>query len=232
MDAAAEGDHGRLVTSGNPRRTVSGMDTITPRHTRVFVDGGWLLLAAAAALTRAPSVLREDIQLDPPRMVAALAGKAQDLTGRPVSRIHWYDGARQDKEPTPEHRALAATVGVDLTLGALRRHDGVWQQKRVDGLIQRDMTHLARTGQCLDFVLVSGDEDLAVAAEEVRALGGTVHALGVTETGRWAMSPYFASSCNDVHLLSSRDLAGSLWVRGARLTSLANSGIARVLAAS
>lgn len=208
------------------------MENSNPRTTRVFVDGGWLLLAAASALTRSPGITREDIHLNVPTMVATLAQHAGSITGLPVSRVHWFDGARDDKDPTPEHEALAQAPGVQLTLGSLRRQDGVWQQKRVDGLIQRDMTDLARRGVCRDFVLVSGDEDLAVAADEVRSLGGTVHALGVTETGRWGMSPYFLSSCHDVTVLRAHALAGTMWVQGARQTSLASSGIARVLAAS
>src|SRR3989442_12157084 len=67
-----------------------------------------------------------------------------------------------------EQTTLAHHVGLKLRLGTL---NNAGEQKGVDSLIVTDLIELARNGAIADAVLISGDEDLRVAARVAETLG-------------------------------------------------------------
>ncbi|MGV1005847.1 MAG: NYN domain-containing protein [Candidatus Nanopelagicales bacterium] len=143
----------------------------------VFVDAGYLHESAKTLLlgghpgatVRAKATLLV-------REIAALAVAQTDL---PLLRIYWY-AAAPNRNPYPDQRELASLQDIKLRLGNLReRAGGRMVQKGVDAELHADMTGLARNRGAVDFVLLSGDEDLLRAVDEVQSYGVRVHLWGV-----------------------------------------------------
>lgn len=119
------------------------------------------------------------MRADRPALVAALADLAVKDTGLPLLRLYWYDAA-PNRVPFPDQRELGRLTDVKLRLGNLRERDGGRRtQKGVDADLHADMTELARNGAAADFVLLTGDEDLLRAVEEVQKYGVRLHLWGV-----------------------------------------------------
>ncbi len=143
----------------------------------VFVDAGYLGESAKVLLTEGSSGRR--VRADRPALVEALADLAVKDTGLPLLRLYWYDAA-PNRVPFPDQRELGRLTDVKLRLGNLRERDGGRRaQKGVDADLHADMTELARNKAAADFVLLTGDEDLLRAVEEVQKYGVRLHLWGV-----------------------------------------------------
>jgi uncharacterized LabA/DUF88 family protein len=143
----------------------------------VFVDAGYLGESTKVLLT--DGVEGRRVRADRATLVSALADLAVKDTGLPLLRLYWYDAA-PNRVPFPDQRELGRLADVKLRLGNLRERDGGRRaQKGVDADLHADMTELARNKAAADFVLLTGDEDLLRAVEEVQKYGVRLHLWGV-----------------------------------------------------
>lgn len=142
-------------------------------RTAVFVDAGYLFASGARALSgdRLP---RSQLHLDHEAVLALLAALVEELSGLPLLRVYWYDGATTG--PNAAHVALAYRPNLKLRLGHVNAQG---QQQNVDGLLIDDLVTLSKNRALADAVLVTGDDDLRGAVEQAQALGVRVHLVGV-----------------------------------------------------
>lgn len=143
----------------------------------VFVDAGYLHESAKTLMLGGhPGATVRPNSIALVREIAALAVQQTEL---PLLRIYWY-AAAPNRNPYPDQRELASLGDIKLRLGNLReRAGGRMVQKGVDAELHADMTGLARNRGAVDFVLLSGDEDLLRAVDEVQSFGVRVHLWGV-----------------------------------------------------
>lgn len=159
----------------------------------VLVDAGYLF-KAGGQLVAHRNVSREEMVLDPEAAVDQLGAVAQEITGRELLRVYWYDAVPRDS--ATQHREVAEIHDLKLRLGHL---NSAGQQKGVDALIITDMMTLARNRACDDFVLVSGDADLVAGVLQAQEHGVRVHLLGITPA-RQNQAPtlrYEADTCHE-----------------------------------
>ncbi len=143
----------------------------------VFVDAGYLHESAKTLMLggHPGATVRAKATL----LVHEISQLAVAQTQLPLLRIYWY-AAAPNRNPYPDQRELASLQGIKLRLGNLReRAGGRMVQKGVDAELHADMTGLARNRGAVDFVLLSGDEDLLRAVDEVQSYGVRVHLWGV-----------------------------------------------------
>jgi uncharacterized LabA/DUF88 family protein len=131
----------------------------------VYVDAGYLLASAATHVTG--TSLRNGIHVEFGKLIASLIEQAEQLSGLPVLRVHWYDSAR-DGVPDVQQQRIGELPKVKLRLGRFGV-DG--QQKGVDLRMGLDLVTHARNRTADVFVLVSGDDDLTEAVEEAQVHG-------------------------------------------------------------
>ena len=137
------------------------------------MDAGYLLASAAARVTG--TSLRNGIHVDFPALIQALADQAEQTSGLPLLRAHWYDSAK-DGVPDAQQQRIGELPKVKLRLGRFGV-DG--QQKGVDLRIGLDLVAHARNAAADVFFLVSGDDDLTEAVEEAQVHGVQVIVLAV-----------------------------------------------------
>ena len=137
----------------------------------VLVDAGYFLAQAATALGSKNPSPRRDALLDTSACAQALRDLSSKLSGLPLLRIYWYDGANH-KGPTAEHAALAAEQEIKLRLGAVRA-DG--RQKGVDPLLVADLIELSKNRAFTDVVLITGDADITPGIEKAQSYGIRAH---------------------------------------------------------
>ena len=142
-------------------------------RTAVFVDAGYVFASGARALT-GDKLPRSQLHLDHEAVLSVLTGLAQELTGLPLLRIYWYDGASAG--PNAAHVALAYRQSLKLRLGSVDAHG---QQQGVDALLVEDLVILAKNRALCDAVLVTGDDDMRHGVEEAQAHGVRVHLVGI-----------------------------------------------------
>ncbi|MCF8608484.1 NYN domain-containing protein, partial [Gordonia sp. HY442] len=58
----------------------------------LYIDAGYLLAAAATRVTG--TSLRSGIHVEYVKLISSLIDTAQELSGLPLLRVHWYDSAR------------------------------------------------------------------------------------------------------------------------------------------
>ncbi|HKY38223.1 MAG TPA: NYN domain-containing protein [Polyangiaceae bacterium] len=138
----------------------------------VFVDAGYVFaegskLVAGQKLTRSQLLLEYDVLLQ------LLHDITVALTGLPLLRVYWYDGASAG--PTPSHVALSHRPNVKLRLGGV---DATGQQG-VDDLIAHDLTTLSQNRVMADALLLTGDDDVRPAAELAQEHGVRLHLLAI-----------------------------------------------------
>src|SRR5690625_7570951 len=61
-------------------------------HCSLYVDVGYLLASAATRVTG--TSLRNGIHVDYGALIEGLIEQAQEISGLPILRVHWYDSAR------------------------------------------------------------------------------------------------------------------------------------------
>lgn len=142
----------------------------------MYVDAGYLLASAATRVTG--TSLRNGIHVEYRALVQALVDQAEQVSGLPLLRVHWYDSAK-DGVPDPQQERIGELPKVKLRLGRFGV-DG--QQKGVDLRIGLDLVAHARNDAADVFFLVSGDDDLTEAVEEAQVHGVQVIVLAVPNT--------------------------------------------------
>ena len=138
----------------------------------VFVDAGYVF-AEGSRLVAGEKLRRSALRLDHDKILKLLGELTHELTGLPLLRIYWYDGATSG--PNPAQVALAYRPNVKLRVG-LTDEQG---QHGVDSLLVSDLVTLARNRAICDALLLSGDDDLRAGVEEAQALGVRVQLLGI-----------------------------------------------------
>ncbi|MBB4137037.1 NYN domain-containing protein [Gordonia humi] len=139
----------------------------------LYIDAGYLLAAAATRVTG--TSLRSGIHVEFVKLISSLIDTAQDLSGVPILRVHWYDSARNGV-PDARQERIGEIPRVKLRLGRFGM-DG--EQKGVDLRIGLDLVTHARNDASDFFFLVSGDDDLTEAVEESQVHGIQVSLLAV-----------------------------------------------------
>ena len=163
----------------------------------LYVDAGYLLASAATRVTG--TSLRNGIHVEYRPLVEALIRQAEETSGMPLLRVHWYDSAK-DGVPDVQQERIGELPKVKLRLGRFGV-DG--QQKGVDLRIGLDLSAHARNGTAEVFFLVSGDDDLTEAVEEAQVHGVQVIVLAVPNA---AAKPHGVSR----HLVRAADELATL----------------------
>lgn len=142
----------------------------------LYIDAGYLLASAATRVTG--TSLRSGVYVEYPALVRALVQTAEERSGLPVLRVHWYDSARNGIPDALQER-IGELPKVKLRLG---RFGVNGEQKGVDLRIGLDLVAHARNRTSDVFFLVSGDDDLTEAVEESQVHGVQVVVLAVPNT--------------------------------------------------
>ena len=171
----------------------------------IFVDAGYLF-ASGAKLIAGERQPRSQLQLDHARVLELLTQLAAELTGLPLLRVYWYDGASVG--PNPAHVALAYRPNLKLRLGLVNAEG----QQGVDELLSVDLVTLSRQRAIADAVVLTGDDDLRAAVEEAQSFGVRVHLLGIAPA-RENQAAALVQAADDVRELSEREVRGFLTTR-------------------
>jgi len=164
----------------------------------LYVDAGYLLAAAATRV--AGTSLRSSIHVEYRALIESLIAEAEERSGLPLLRVHWYDSAR-DAVPDPQQVRIGELRKVKLRLGRFGREG---EQKGVDLRIGLDLVTHARNSAADVFFLVSGDDDLTEAVEEAQGHGVEVIVLAVPDGGDRALgvSRHLLRAADDLDLLA------------------------------
>lgn len=81
----------------------------------VFVDAGYLFAGGSAALCDGQAQKRQQITLNVPEISTFLTSKAASLSGLPLLRIYWYDGALV-QGLTTDQQLLSMTDNIKLSV--------------------------------------------------------------------------------------------------------------------
>jgi len=138
----------------------------------IFVDAGYLFASGAKLLT-GERRSRSKLHLEHDSVLELLTRLAGELSGLPLLRIYWYDGA--SAAPNPAQVALAYRPNLKLRLGLVDPQG----QHGVDELLAGDLAALAENRALADAVLLTGDDDLRPAVELAQSFGVRVHLLGI-----------------------------------------------------
>ena len=164
----------------------------------LYVDAGYLLSAAATRV--AGTSLRSSIHVEYRSLIESLIVEAEDRSGLPLLRVHWYDSAR-DAVPDPQQVRIGELRKVKLRLGRFGREG---EQKGVDLRIGLDLVTHARHSAADVFFLVSGDDDLTEAVEEAQGHGVEVVVFAVPDASDKAhgVSRHLLRAADDLNLLA------------------------------
>ena len=132
------------------------------------------MFASGARALTGDKLPRSQLHLDHEAVLGLLTALAHELTGLPLLRIYWYDGASTG--PNAAHVALAYRPNLKLRLGHVDAHG---QQQGVDALLVDDLVTLAKNRALCDAVLLTGDDDLRAGVEQAQQHGVRVHLLGI-----------------------------------------------------
>ena len=177
-------------------------------RTAVFVDAGYVFATGARLLTQ-EKLTRSQLHLDHERVLALLVKLTAELTGLPLLRIYWYDGASAG--PNAAHQALAYRPNVKLRLGQVNEGG----QQGVDSLLTADLVGLARNRALAEALLWTGDDDLRAGVEQAQELGVRVHLLGI-EPARENQAAALVQAADTVRELSATEVKGFLGLSNRR----------------
>ncbi|HEX2870176.1 MAG TPA: NYN domain-containing protein [Polyangiaceae bacterium] len=174
-------------------------------RTAVFVDAGYLFASGSRALSKTGGkLLRSQLHLDHEVVLELLARLVTELTGLPLLRIYWYDGASVG--PNAAHIALAYRPSLKLRLGQV---DARGQQQGVDALLISDLVTLAKNHACADALLLTGDDDIRPGVEQAQEHGVRVHLLGIPPA-RENQAAALVQAADSVRELTLDELRGFL----------------------
>jgi hypothetical protein len=173
----------------------------------VFVDAGYVF-AEGSKLIAGQKLARGQLLLEYDVLLPLLQDLVASVTGLPLLRVYWYDGASNG--PNPAHVALSYRPNLKLRLGGV---DASGQQG-VDALLARDLTELSQNGAIADALLLSGDDDLREAVELGQGHGVRVHLLGIPPV-RDNQAAGLAQAVDTRHELSEAEVRSFLRKRSA-----------------
>lgn len=182
-----------------------GIVVRTLDRSAIFVDAGYLF-ASGSNLVLGERRTRSQLHLDHDAVLTLLARLSAELTGLPLLRIYWYDGA--SATPSSAHVALAYRENVKLRLGTLDEQG----QHGVDELLAGDLTKLAQQRAMADALLLSGDDDLREAVEVAQGFGVRVHLLGIAPQ-RENQAAALVQAADTLRELSEPEVRGFLSAR-------------------
>jgi hypothetical protein len=137
------------------------------------------------------------------QLIGAIIEQAEASSQLPLLRVNWYDsGGRAGSLADPFQESIGLLPRVKLRLGRLSNSG---EQKGVDLRIGLDLVMHARN-QAVDVIyLVSGDDDLTEAVEEVQGHGIPVILLAVPDDrGRpHAVSRHLLREADGIELIST-----------------------------
>jgi uncharacterized LabA/DUF88 family protein len=165
----------------------------------VYVDAGYLLASAATRVTG--TSLRSGVHVLYDHLIDALIEQAEETSQLPLLRVNWYDSGSRGGLPDPFQEQIGMLPRVKLRLGRLS-YSG--EQKGVDLRIGLDLVMHARN-QAVDVMfLVSGDDDLTEAVEEVQGHGIPVILLAAPDKdGRpHAVSKHLLREADGIHTIT------------------------------
>ncbi len=170
-----------------------------PARCSVFIDAGYLLASAATRVTG--TSLRSGIHVEFGKLIEGIRRQAEQISGMPVLRVHWYDSAR-NAVPDIQQQRIGELPRVKLRLGRFGI-DG--QQKGVDLRLGLDLVTHARNGAAEVFLLVSGDDDFTEAVEEAQLHGVEVILLAAPDAngGAHAVSRYLQRAADELHVIDA-----------------------------
>jgi len=171
-------------------------------RTAVFVDAGYVFASGARLLTQ-EKLTRSQLHLDHERVLALLVKLTAELTGLPLLRIYWYDGASAG--PNAAHQALAYRPNVKLRLGLVNEQG----QRGVDSLLVGDLVRLAQHRALADALVWTGDDDIRDGVEQAQELGVRVHLIGI-EPARDNQAAALVQAADGVRELSAAEVKGFL----------------------
>ena len=177
----------------------------------VYVDVGYLLAASATRVTG--TSLRSGVVVSYPDLVARLIAAAEEASGMPLLRVHWYDsGRRSGGAPDATQEAIGMLPRVKLRLGRISPQG---EQKGVDLRIGLDLAAHGRNHVVDVIYLVSGDDDLCEAVEEAQNHGVQVVLMAVPDqTGRpHAVSKHLIRESDDLIVLDGSVVDDTVHVR-------------------
>lgn len=167
----------------------------------VYVDAGYLLASAATRVTG--TSLRSGVHVLYDQLIGAIIEQAEASSDLPLLRVNWYDsGGRAGVLADPFQEQIGLLPRVKLRLGRL---SNAGEQKGVDLRIGLDLLMHARN-QAVDVMyLVSGDDDLTEAVEEVQGHGIPLILLAVPDDkGRpHAVSRHLLREADGIELIST-----------------------------
>jgi uncharacterized LabA/DUF88 family protein len=167
----------------------------------VYVDVGYLLAAAATRVTG--TSLRSGVHVLYDQLIGAIIEQAEEHSALPLLRVNWYDSAgRAGSLADPFQEQIGLLSRVKLRLGRLSNSG---EQKGVDLRIGLDLLMHARNKAVDVIYLVSGDDDLTEAVEEVQGHGIPVILLAVPDDrGRpHAVSKHLLREADGLELISA-----------------------------
>jgi uncharacterized LabA/DUF88 family protein len=168
----------------------------------VFIDAGYLYAASIKAVTGIKQS-RSAITLAYEDFLPFIIERAQQLSGRELLRVYWYDGTSTG--PTGAHRKLAYQANVKLRLGMVSLSG---EQRGVDSLLIMDMANLAQNRAMSDVVLLTGDEDIRVGVVLAQQYGVRVHLVGIPDPeGERNQSSMLLQEADTTSFIQGEDLA-------------------------
>ncbi len=173
----------------------------------VFVDAGYLF-AEGSRLLAGEKLRRSALRLDHDKILKLFDELTLELTGLPLLRIYWYDGATST--PNPAQVALAYRPTVKLRLGLVDAQG----QHGVDSLLVSDLVTLAKNRAICDALVLSGDDDLRAGVEEAQAFGVRVQLLGIPPA-RQNQAGALVQSADGVRELAEAEVRDFLALAGA-----------------
>jgi len=180
-------------------------------HCALYVDVGYLLAASATRVTG--TSLRSGVVVSYPDLVTRLVAAAEDASGMPLLRVHWYDsGRRSGGAPDGAQESIGMLPRVKLRLGRISPQG---EQKGVDLRIGLDLAAHGRNRVVDVIYLVSGDDDLCEAVEEAQNHGVQVVLMAVPDrTGRpHAVSKHLIREADDLIVLDGSVVDETVHVR-------------------
>ncbi|WP_404389634.1 NYN domain-containing protein [Humibacillus xanthopallidus] len=180
-------------------------------HCALYVDVGYLLAASATRVTG--TSLRSGIVVSYPDLVARLIAAAEEASGMPLLRVHWYDsGRRSGGAPDASQEAIGMLPRVKLRLGRISPQG---EQKGVDLRIGLDLAAHGRNRVVDVIYLVSGDDDLCEAVEEAQNHGVQVVLMAVPDrSGKpHAVSKHLIRESDDLIVIDGAVVDDTVHVR-------------------
>jgi hypothetical protein len=180
-------------------------------HCALYVDVGYLLAASATRVTG--TSLRSGIVVSYPDLVTRLVAAAEEASGMPLLRVHWYDsGRRTGGAPDASQEAIGMLPRVKLRLGRISPQG---EQKGVDLRIGLDLAAHGRNRVVDVIYLLSGDDDLCEAVEEAQNHGVQVVLMAVPDrAGKpHAVSKHLIRESDDLIVLDGSVVDDTVHVR-------------------